>query len=698
MQLQGRQVSTRLFKRQLLRAKVVKEAPPRPEPKKSSPYSRYRGVSIYGRHVAHIGKTNDSKSIIFEDIIARLTLHGLLFSTNTAIDSGNQSYKLQFHPSDTLIIPRFVRQYLPTPKPLHEDPKNWKPVHILHGDPQLFLRELYLYWDTVRRTPIAMIQSGLVGKRGLKRLNENLLTPDPTLKDAWSENQTKHLYQLRLILQALSLLDVRYKKLQVVNRNGRSIPEFWQKTTAEQIKAILTIWRALNQPIYLETSHYSVNSDTQSATQHLLTILAKIPTSSWIDAATLLDMLQDQNENFLIGSRSYIESRRNYYYDDREEVIVIMDKMEREFVAQAMSDFLFQMGLVELGFDAVSTNPANWDVFKLTPLGTAVFKNQPATTPPDSGQIIIQPNFQILAMGPVPLNLLAKLDLFAQRQKIDRSAFEYHLSRKSVYAAQQMGYSVANVEQFLTAVTPNGLAQNIRRSLSEWSAHHERIVFRSNITLLQAADETVLERLLNDAQTGKLLTRPTGNVVALVKNHSQSRLVQALQNMNILPAISGASPEAADKSVIVHKNGRIQPVHAVPSFHLRGRMAKFSEEAGDGWQLTETAVRRAGGSKKKAQAIVDELRKLHRGRLPKSIVMQIKAWGGYYGTATIGTITLFEFRNLETLAELSKLADLKELLHPFPAGKRALAVVDEEQITAVKTILNRLGIKITPLP
>lgn len=696
--LHGGQVSTRLFKRQLIRANIAEEAPPKPEePKGRSAYSRQRGWSIYGNYVDHIGKPDDSKSIIFEDIIARLTLYGFLFSSDTAINAGNQPYKLQLHPSDTLIIPEFVRQHLPEPQPLPEALDDWQPAHVLHGDPQLLLRDLYLYWDTVRRAPIAMIQSGFVGKRGLKQLNDKLLVPDSSLKNARSEEQAHHLYQLRLMLQNLKLVEVRYGELQITGKNGRSIPQFWQDSTAEQVRTIVAVWSTLRQTVHLKTQHYGLNPDTQAATQYLLTILAEIPTASWIDADTLLDMLQDRNEDFLLGARSRIINQRYYYYGDRSEAIPKMDQMEREFIAQAMAQFLYQMGLVELGFDTMPTDPAAWDAFRLTPLGTAVFKNQHLSTPPVTGQIIIQPNFQILAMGPVPLNLLAQLDLFAERQKVDRSAFEYHLSRESIYAAQQMGYTVAEVEQFLTAVTPNGLAQNIRRSLAEWAAHHERIVFRSGVTLLQAADETLLEQLLTGDETGKLLARSVGNAVALVKSNGQSKLIQALQNIDILPAVSGANPESADKSVIVNENGRVQPVHAVPSLHLRGRLSRFTEETGAEWRLTETAVCRAGGNKKKAQGIVDELRKLHRGRLPNSVVEQVKAWGGYYGAAKIGTMTLFEFRDQATLAELCQLTELKDLLQPFPAGKRALAVVDEESITAVKTILNRLGVKTTPL-
>ena len=697
--LHGGQVSTRLFKRELIRAKLAKEAPSKPEPKEMSAYSHRRGWSMYGRAAAHIGQTYDRTSTIFEDVIARLTLFGLVFSEETATNTTGRSFKMQFHPGGKLIIPHFVRHYLPEPEPLPEKVDDWQPAYILHGDPQLFLRDLYLYWDTVRRNAIPMIKSGLVSKRGMKQLNDNLLAPDLTLNNARSEENTGRLFMLRQMLQSLKLVRAQYGELRTTAKNNQTIPQFWQNSTVEQVKAVLAAWRGLLVPIHLESNHsYYITPNTQTATQYLLAILAEIPAKTWIDADMLLDSLQDRDIEFLISSRTRIETQHSYYYyGDPAKLVGEMDRLEKAFVAQAMADFLFQIGLVELGFDAKPTKPKSWSAFRLTPLGTAVFKNIPLDTPPAVGQIIIQPNFQILAMGPVPLSLLAKLDLFAERQKVDKSAFEYHLSRESVYAAQQIGFSVAEIEQLLTAVTSNGFPQNIQRSLAEWAAHHERIVFRSGVTLLQTADEALLEQLMSSEETGKLLARPVGNTVALVKKNRQSQLVAALQHAGILPAISGANPEAADKSITVGKDGRIQPIHAIPSLHLRGRLARFTEEAGDEWQLTETAVRRAGGSKKKAQNIVDELRKLHRGRLPKNIVEQVKAWGGYYGAATVGTVTLFEFRDQETLNELRQHSELKDLLQPFPAGKRALAVVNGEMVTAVQTILAGLGVKITPL-
>ncbi|MCP5097837.1 MAG: hypothetical protein GY943_20000, partial [Chloroflexi bacterium] len=694
------QLSTRLFKRELIRANLASKAPSKPEPKGTSAWSRYHGWSIYGRSVTHIGQPHDPTSTIFEDVIARLTFYGLVFSTGTATTSGDTPYKLQYHPSDNLFIPTFVRQHLPKPEPLPEESDNWQPAHLMHGNPQLFLRDLYLYWDTVRRDPISMIKAGFVGKRGLKQLNNALLTPDPTLDKARQESDTHYLYLLRQILQELKLVRPQNGTLQTVMENGRSIPKFWQQPTAEQVKAVVAIWHKLPQPLKLisKESLYDVDPDTRQACRTLLKVLATMPATTWIDAETLLVTLQEYNSDFLVFARSRIENRQGYYYyGNPTEMITKIDRLEEEFVAQVMSSFLFQMGLVELGFDTTPTKPTSWHAFRFTPLGTAVLQNKYVEPIPTVGQIIIQPNFQILAMGPVPLSLLAQLDLFAERQKVDPSAFEYHLSKRSVYAAQQRGFTVSDIQQFLDRVTPNALPQNIQRSLLEWAAHHERIVFRRNVTLLQAADNALLDQLLADKEAGKLLARPVGEAVALVKSKRHSQLVNALQKKGLLPAVSGANPEAADKSVVVDNNGRIQPIHAVPSLHLSGRLARFTQQTDGGWQLTEPTVRHAGGSKIKTQQIIDELRKLNRGQLPKPIVTQIKAWGGYYGPATVGTMTLFEFRNHETLTELCKLSELKELLQPFPAGERALAVVSEEQVTAVQSILTQLGVKITSL-
>ncbi|MEM7119330.1 MAG: protein kinase, partial [Chloroflexota bacterium] len=182
VQLHGGQVQTRLFQRELVRALVATKAPPPPKRGKNSHW--YRAPEVYGQAVDHVGSETPSDSTIFEDILARLTAHGLLFSRDKQVASGETSYKFQLHPGATVFIPSKVLQQLPEPTPLPERLAAWEPAQTREGTPDAFLRNLYLYWDAVRRDPPAVLKSGLVGKRGLKQLNGVLLTPDPSLKQA----------------------------------------------------------------------------------------------------------------------------------------------------------------------------------------------------------------------------------------------------------------------------------------------------------------------------------------------------------------------------------------------------------------------------------------------------------------------------------------------------------------------------------
>jgi hypothetical protein len=293
----------------------------------------------------------------------------------------------------------------------------------------------------------------------------------------------------------------------------------------------------------------------------------------------------------------------------------------------------------------------------------------------------------------VSLAWLARLDLFAERQQADWGAFAYHLSRDSIYQAQQAGLDVPEVIRFLEETSGIELPQNVRRSLEEWGAHHERIVFRSGVSLLQAANAGLLAQLMAKPETGDHLARALSPEVALVRKGAEKPLIAALVGQGLFPAVSGAEPEAADKSVLVREDGSIQAIHAVPSLHLRGRLDRLAEEVDEGrWQLTEKSVRRAGGSKGKVLRLLEELGKLNRGALPANLEAQLKAWGGYYGGAAAETLTLLQFRDQDALDELRQQPELQPYLAPFAAGNWALAVVPGGKLAEVQEILARFGV------
>ena len=688
--LRGGTSSARSFERELIRAGLVTKAPQIKETRTSYYYS-YRARQGYQ------GNPLRDDSTIFEDVMARLTYLGLVFSEGAPANAGGSPTKLRFSPGQSVLVPDVIRPFLPQPQPVPVSASNWQPARTQPGDATSFLRDLYLYWDFARHNEISLLKSGLVGKRPLTVLNETLIVSDSSLQNAQREDQTGRLFLLRRLLVELALLEARHGKLQTTGQQATKIPAFWQWEAIEQLSACLEMWGKLGDSQQLGHDANRYNSRTLYAKEVIIEVMKSLPPDAWIELDDFAEQIREIDLDFLFANHTGVETHRGSYYGygsyygDRQETLDNMEKQENAFVRFCLTGFFHMLGVVDLGYGKGQTARA----FRLTNLGQALLEMgdlPPATL--DQGRIIIQPNFQIMAIGPVPIPQLAYLDLFAERRQADRGAFEYHLSRDSVYLAQQNGLTVGQIITFLTGTGHADIPQNVRRSLEEWAAHLERIVFRTDVSLLQAADETLLASLLDRPPIGKQLVRTLTPTVALVKNKQQPELVQSLLDGQLLPAISGANPEAADNSVFIDQTGFIRPIHAVPSLHLRGRVERLAEEADGGWQLTEQSARRAGGSRNKVNALVDELQKLQRGQLPDDLITQLRSWGGYYGTAATDTLTLIEFQDQTALAELIAHPDLSAYLTPFPAGNRALAVVPDGKLAAVKKILNRFGVQV----
>ncbi len=699
--LRGGIATTKSFRRELVRAGLATE-PEKPEKPRNRRYYYYRSDVPYADRYA--GNPKRKQSTIFEDIIARLTYHGLVFSRGTPLTSGGTPYKLRFHPGTTIYVPEVIRRYLPEPEPIPPSLSTWQPTRIETGTPALLLRDLYLYWDFVRRNEVTLTQAEFVPKNRLKAINKALLMPDPLLPEARREDDTGRLYLLRQLLETLGLVRKERGRLRPVGKDALHVPEFWSWTQTEQLRACLEAWSRSEGRGGLGSDAAKYGPRYAHARQAVLTALKTLPLNVWLEPEDLLEQIRGQDLDFLFPEHSRVENSRSswyysysgsYYSGQRETLLETFEHLEAEFVNRCLTGFLHHLGVVDLGYDDDTLQG-----FRLTPtsrsiLGLETPEQQPSQTQEETGRLVVQPSFQVIAIGPVSLAVLARLDLFAERERADQGAFEYRLSRESVYRAQQLGMDVTDIARFLEQAGSTALPQNVRRSLDEWAASHERIIFRTGVSLLQAADADLLAALMDDPRTGKHLARAVSPEVALVKKNRQRRLTSTLVEQGLFPAVSGAQPEAADNSVIIQEDGTIRPIHAVPSLHLRGRLSRLAEETADGeWRLTPASVRRAGGSRSKVLHLLDELGKLHRGPFPGKLAEQIKAWGGYYGQAAVETLTLIEFRDQATLDELRQHPELRSCLTPFPAGNRALAVVPAEKLAQVKEILARFGVRV----
>jgi len=631
------------------------------------------------------------------DLIARLTLHGLVFTKFPTTVYGSYAYKLDFDPGSVIYIPSAIRRFLPKPAQpsLEMDATEIGELHTTA--PEIFLRDLLLYWLDLCRNEVTFIQAGTVGKRHLKRINSVLIEPEQRLDEAASETETGRLFFLRILLEELNLATRQGRHL-VPKEGGKKVPDFWSGSPAEQLALCLRTWEGSQRWNELQGSGLASLANRPHGRRVLLNLLRTLPPGKWLSAGRLLNRLTAMDPNFLIEDRNRVYTQRSGYigghwYSDNESLARQLTQLERTFVDNALSGPLFWLGVVDVGL-----KEGQLMGFRITSEGArALGMAPPEAAPAPEGRVIVQPNFQIFALGPVPLSLLAHLEMFADRVKAERGAFEYHLSQYSVYRAQRAGYEVKDILRFLVEEAGAEVPQNVLRSLQEWGALHERIVFRDHVALCQVADPALLDELLADEKLACHLSERVSPTVAVVKEGRIADIKISLLERGILPAVSGDQPDAEMDAVFADEEGVLHFVHAVPSLYLQGRLSRLAELSDGTYRITERSVQMA--LRRYFDGVEDflrELEKLHRGPLPRRLVLRIKAWGHHYGDAALSSLTLLQVKDEETLSELLADPEVGPLLSPFkPGARRALAVVDEEKVERVRELLAERGMKVS---
>ncbi len=681
--LHGGGVATVVLSRKLVHIGMAEETP----------------VPTYGVYAADPKR---AKSKVFADVIARLTMFGLVFSETTS--SLDYSLKQTFTPGAYLFIPPAIRDCFPQPE--QRAPEIPEPPIVKTTDPYPMLRDLYFYWDYVRRNSPKLLKNGNVNKRALKAINEQLIYAIEDFSEVRGESDdaAAYLRYLRHTLTNLNLVHTDGQNLRATTSG--EIPDFWMMPPAAQLARIFgdEIAAADNAYIYLGSN--TVRIDIHAAHQKVLDAMRKFPVGKWISLERFWAQLQAKTPNFLISFREELERsggrRRSYYngialkgrylYGTLGELLADCDIVEFSYLSGFIFGNLSNLGLVDVGWMEENGEPV---AFRLTKLGYDILHGKIPDDQSKTGTVVLQPNFQILTMGPVSAAVLAKLDTFADRAQADVVTVEYHITRQSVYRAQQADVPTETIIQWLTEITGQPIPQNVLRSLQEWGAHHRRIVFRRDVNLLQAADPAMMDSLLNKPDVKQHIARALTPTIALLNPKTGKSLTKTLFRHDILPATGSTSPESVNNSIRIQPDGTIAFVHHAADLYLYGKLKRYAEKTAAGqWWLTPESVRRATGDKKSVLAALDDLQRLNYGKLPTQLVSKIKAWGNYYGNVAIDTLTLIEFRDADIMAELMRHPALQGVLSPLRGTTRALAVLSAEKLPQVEQILTELGISV----
>jgi hypothetical protein len=435
----------------------------------------------------------------------------------------------------------------------------------------------------------------------------------------------------------------------------------------------------------------------------------------WITLDAIGDYLADHDAGFLvpqepaIGDAShfalqyagYRYNNLGWAWEDGLGEPAGWATVEQPFIQAVVAEGLFWLGLADLGYvtpvnPAGGSAPAGIVAIRLTDMGRWLLLGGPQPeVPEETGRVVLQPNFHIFAFDPISDSVLAQLDIFADRLHAER-AVEYELTRDSVYRAQLAGKTVAEIQDWLAQVTGAALPQNVARSLDEWQAAYERITIRPHAGWLHVASSDLIDRLLSNPAAARATIARVGPQALLIKPGQVQIIENILLTMDQLPARVTDPARARRESIRVAADGQVSFVRALPDLYTCAALQSFASQEPDGsYRITPASVRLAQRQGLEMPQLLAKLEDLALGGIPAALRQKIKTWSGHFGAVTIRTVTLVEFRDEETLAEILADPQLGDYLRPFKRNSHlGLATVALADLPRVRALLVERGIEL----
>ena len=508
-----------------------------------------RAYVIVAGLIPDSGRVPDAQIRLYELVLGQLLGLGLVFWGRLDAVAARE-YASGAH-EGLLVVPPSVLALLAAPDaPVEEAPAaHWQPRAPRLALPEALQRDLYCYWSHVREQAdgLALLTNGLLPKSALRPLNA-ALTLKGEIDDIKSEQDALRLFFLRLLGQALGLLEVRSNTVRAIDASA-----FFALSLAERVQRCFAAWRdgtfwneflhlpgvTLRPPPPLEAARPEVLRARQAA----LALLREEAPDCWISRAVFLALARLRRPHLLFvprgkGPAVYAAAAGNLAgreFRSRAGWLLFRDgqaQVEGAFLAAMLEGPLHWLGAVDLDY-ASSGEPA---AYRLSPVGLALLGQAdwpPELTETEPGRLVIQPNFEMLALPPVRESMLLFLDQVAERWSFDQVA-QYRLTRERWLAALQQGNSAALIER-LEYMAQAALPQNLRYSLLEWERQAQRVRLHRHVALLEVQEAALLDSFLADSTLAPLIIRRLAPTAALVDRRQLFRLYAALLERGHLP-------------------------------------------------------------------------------------------------------------------------------------------------------------------
>ena len=591
-----------------------------------------------GPHTLPEAKPNYKGKPSFPDLIASLTCKGLLFSEKP-LNPNKTILDLVY--GHIIFLPDYTLTHLKEiTLPELPNPAEIAPQFTSNGSATLFIRDLSRYGRFLQnKQTLAFTTQGQLYKDDLKGIAAQMSFPT-NLKSGKKEKDNGRLHFLRHLLVPVELGSQQYPTEPITTRTDAS---FWQQDLAQRMRTAFFAWRDKGAWYEFPQLHnykrgndpYNTAARSLSKSRKIVLKYMKRLGSGWMSIHELIEDIKDQDYGFLFAKRK--TNRSSWYYDYRETHPYVSsnnpyhiafdnirsesdgwDKVEADFINHLIAGPLFWMGLVDLGY---TTEPKtdllgnqHIDGYRLTEMGLWLLGigKKPETTT-ESGNLVIQPNFEILMMAPFADEALLTLDQFADVSKETEHVITYELTRLTVYRGQKQGWQAPRIAKWLDDNSSQPLPQNVQRTLDEWDALHNRIVIHSNTTLIETADSDTAQQIKDALPNGRL---PHTNHPHC-HNQWRKRLPPSYAKQVGCPSLPSPDKKRLPTPSNSTKTAVSPSCTPPPASTPKGLSSRSAAKRGDGRILTEAQIKAAIADGQSYEDIEEQLYSIHQGPLPK---------------------------------------------------------------------------------
>jgi hypothetical protein len=652
---------------------------------------------------------------VFEQAVRHLLVLGLVFwgkQTNFA----GRDYSSGVH-DGVLIVPQAIRNVVR---------QEWQGESTLMAESgsvdgeigeqaRTFQRTLYLYWSMVAsmREGLSLVSNGLLARSSLRHVVEHLGSRLHA-EQSRAESDTPLLVFVRLLLMKLGLLQERRGTIYALPAE-----EFFSLSPLERARRCYRLYVETafwNELLYLpevnvrpgpqplDPAHEEI---VRSRSIVIERVMREVP-DAWHPFAALIARTKLYAPYLLFprqyGSRAerYSSSSNPYGWDFRLRRGWLTHRegwhmVEGGFIRAVVMGPLHWLGLIDLDQEE---RPG---AFRLAEAAPHLLSDEQIEESEIAwGRLIVQPNFELVALAPVSERLLVQLDRFADRVSLEHIA-QYRVTKAGVTRAIQKGLRAEELQGVLEQAAGGEIPQNVRYSLVEWERQARRIEIWEGATLLEVDEEELLDELFANEETRALFGRRLGpRLVEVVPLH-----VEAVQRMlwqrNYLPALSDApAQEVAENGRVatheaqwrLHDDGLLQPLYAVLDLYLVAEVERFSQhDATTGWHcITPASLRKALESGMSLEHILRFLKVYSDGGIPGSLLIRLKLWGNGYDRQQVYVEVAPLLRlSAQVLQDLQSDREIQPLLGSEVEQQNCLVRVEANQLERILALLRARG-------